>query len=139
MDIQQMNRFQGHIGAIRTCEQISLVSAVLEAGQQIQAVVIETPETAPYLKMGGAVAVLFKETEVILYLPGKTQISEPNQIPAEVDRLEEGTLFTWVGLRTPIGHIGAIIPAESVALLGLIPGKEVIACVKTTEVMLSGQ
>ena len=134
-----MNRFQGHIGAIRTCQQISLVTTILEADHEIQAVVIETPETAPYLKIGGKAAVLFKETEVVLGLPGTLQLSEPNQIPAEVDRLEPGTLFTWVGLRTPIGDIGAVIPAESVALLGLIPGKEVIACVKTTEVMLSGE
>mgnify|MGYP001826517494 FL=1 len=134
-----MNRFQGHIGAIRTCEQISLVTTILETDHEIQAVVIETPETAPYLKTGGKAAVLFKETEVILGLPGTLQLSEPNQIPAEVVRMEPGTLLTWVALRTAFGDIGAIIPAESVALLGLVPGKEVIACVKTTEVMLSGQ
>ncbi len=134
-----MNRLEGHIGAIRTSQQISLVTTVLDAGHEIQAVVIETPETAPYLKNGDRAAVLFKETEVLLYLPGTTQISEPNQIPAEVDKLEAGTLFTWVGLRTPIGDLGAIIPADSVALLGLVPGKKVVACVKTTEVMLSGE
>ncbi|MGB5188978.1 TOBE domain-containing protein [Robiginitalea sp.] len=133
-----MNRLEGHIGAIRTCDQISRVTAVLDAGQEIQAVVIETPETAPYLKKGSKTAVLFKETEVILCLPGNSQISEPNQIPAQVDKMEAGILFTWIGLRTPIGDLGAIIPSESVSLLGLTPGKEVIACVKTTEVMLSG-
>ena len=133
-----MNRFEGHIGAIRTHEQLSQVTAVLTSGLQIQAVVIETPETAAYLKKGGGVFVLFKETELFLCLPGNTGISEPNQIPAVVATIEAGALLTWVGLRTEIGDLGAIIPSDSVKRLRLAPGNEVIACVKTTEVMLSG-
>ena len=134
-----MNRLEGHVGAIRTCDQISQVTVVLPGGHEIRAVVIETPETAAYLQKDGEVAVLFKETEVILCLPGSTQTSEPNQLPARVEDLEQGALFTWVGLETPIGNLGAVIPSESVPFLGLKPGIDVVVCVKTTEVMLSGQ
>jgi molybdopterin-binding protein len=133
-----MNRYEGHIGAIRTHQQLSQVTAVLSGGLQIQAVVIETPETAAYLKPGSDVSVIFKETEVLLCLPGNTGISEPNQIPAQVAVIQAGTLLTWVGLQTAIGDLGAVIPSDAVRLLQLAPGNEVIACVKTTEVMLSG-
>lgn len=133
-----MNRFEGHIGEIRTHEQLSQVSVVLSDGLTIQAMVIETPETASYLDKGGKVSVLFKETEVILCLSGTKGISEPNQIKGNVFAIESGTLLSWVSLKTEIGNIGAVIPSESVVKLGLQKGQAAIACVKTTEVMLSG-
>lgn len=134
-----MNRLEGHIGNIRTRDGISRVTVILAQGCEIRAVVIETPETVDYLREGGQVAVLFKETGVILALPDIGQTSEPNRLPARVEHLEEGTLFTWVGLYSPIGDLGAVIPADSVGSLGLKPGKDVVVCVKTTEIMLSGQ
>jgi molybdopterin-binding protein len=134
-----MNRFDAHIGEVRTHEQLSQVTAVFQSGLKVQAIVIETPETAAYLVEGGSVSVLFKETEVILFLPGHPGISEPNQIPGEVKSMEAGALLTWVCLETEIGDLGAIIPSDSVKHLNLLVGSEAVACIKTTEVMLSGR
>lgn len=132
-----MNKFDGHIGQIRTHEQLSQVTVVLDGGIKVQAIVIETPETAAYLADGGKVSVLFKETEVILCLAGNTGFSEPNQIKGKIKSMETGALLAWVCLQTDIGDIGAVIPSDAIKNLGLDKGKDVIACVKTTEVMLS--
>lgn len=133
-----MNRFEGKIVAIQTHEPFSQVTADLGGGVSLQATVIDTPETAGYLVEGGPVSVHFKETEVILCLPGMPGISEPNLIPGKLTAIENGSLLTWVGLQTGIGSLGAVIPSEAVKQLHLQPGQEVLACVKTTEVMLSG-
>jgi molybdopterin-binding protein len=132
-----MNRFEGHIVAVNTHDPLSRVITDLGGGLRLQATVIETPRTAAYLREGSRVAVHFKETEVILCLPGTPGVSEPNLIPGTLGSIEEGVLLTWVGLQTGIGTLGAVIPSESIRLLHLHPGQEVLACIKTTEVMLS--
>ena len=133
-----MNRFEGTIVAVRTHEPLSRVTVGLGGGVRLQATVIETPLTAPHLTEGSRVAVHFKETEVILLLPGATGLSEPNLISATLSAMEEGVLLSWVGLQTEFGNLGAVIPSESVGQLHLHPGQKVLACIKTTEVMLSG-
>ncbi|MDM9630838.1 TOBE domain-containing protein [Robiginitalea aurantiaca] len=132
-----MNKFDGHIAEIQTHEQLSKVTAVLEGGLRIQAMVIETPDTADYMVEGGKISVHFKETEVILCLPETSGISEPNQVQGIIVSLESGVLLTWVCLQTKIGDIGAVIPSDAVKALDLSIGKKAVACVKTTEVMLS--
>ena len=132
-----MNRFKGHIKVIQTQEPFSRVTTVLEGGIQLQAMVIETPATASYLAEGGHIVVHFKETEVILCLPGNSGISEPNQIQGTVQSIEPGTLLSWVSLQTVLGSVGAVVPSDALKNLGLEVGGEAVACVKTTEVMLS--
>ena len=132
-----MNRFRGHIAAIQTEEQFSGVTIVLEGDIALQAMVIETPASAPYLVEGGDVVVHFKETEVILCLPGDLGLSEPNRLSGTVHSLEPGRLLSWVCLRTTLGDIGAVVPSEAWEKLDLKVGDPAIACIKTTEVMLS--
>lgn len=114
-----------------------MAAVALSGGVEISAIVIETPETAPYLKQGGPISVLFKETEVILSTGKAEQIGIQNRIPGEVRQVETGTLLSKVALVTPMGELEAIIASAELKAMGLAEGDRVTALIKINEVMLS--
>ena len=89
-----MNRLYGKIEEIQVSGHLSQVTISLAKGLQVQAVVIETPETASYLSQGGQIGVLFKETEVILSLGEGCRTSLENQILTQVEAMEAGELLS---------------------------------------------
>ena len=132
-----MNRLYGKIEEIQVSGHLSLVTVFLPGSLQLQAVVIETRETASYLTEGGPIGVLFKETEVILAMGEGGFTSIENQIPAQVERLEEGALLSRVALRCGAGPITAVVAARAASRLGLQPGREVLALIPSSEIMLT--
>lgn len=65
------------------------------------------------------------------------QISARNQLKGTVDSVKEGAVSAIVTLKTQNGEkITATISMESVKELGLTPGKEAVAVIKATEVMI---
>ena len=132
-----MNRLEGNIADILTHGNLSLVSVDLGRGLQIQAIVIERPETAEYLQEGNRIAVLFKETEVILGSPDSTGISVQNRIPIVIMKIHRGRLLSRVQLKSPAGNLEAIVPSDAVSELDLKEAGELTAFVKTNEVMLA--
>ena len=132
-----MNRLEGHIDNIRTHGPLSLVTVSLPGSLQIRAIVIEQPETGSYLNEGKEIAVLFKETEVILCGSGAADLSIQNRIPAAVAHIEAGDLLSRVVLRTGAGAVEAIVPTDSIQAMGLEKGRDLLVLVKTNEVMLS--
>lgn len=60
-----MNRLNGQIAAIDSNSHMSLVDVAV-GDDVFTATLLETPETADYLKVGNKVTLLFKETEVAL-------------------------------------------------------------------------
>ena len=105
---------------------------------QLKAIVIDTPETATYLQSEASVAVLFKETEVIIATAEVPQISLQNRIPASIVSVEKGALLTKLKLQSDAGVLIAIISTDSASRLELQEGKKVIAMIKLNEVMLRG-
>jgi len=99
-------------------------------------IVIETPETAPYLSIGTPIKVMFKETEVIIGKSG-ADISLQNQIPVKVVSIEQGQLLSQLNLQYQEYTLCSIITSNAVKQLQLQPGVEVIAMIKTSEIMLS--
>ncbi len=136
MDIRYVNELQGHIEWIETSGNLRLVKVALEGGQFLKAIVIDTPQDASYLNTEAAVAVVFKETEVIIGLNAQSQISLQNQLPATVVTLERGKLLAKLALRSAAGNFSSIISAAAVEQLGLEVGREVIAMINLNEVML---
>ncbi|WP_442846379.1 TOBE domain-containing protein [Leeuwenhoekiella sp. H156] len=115
---------------------LSLVGVELQNGQLFKAIVIDTPQSASCLKPETAVAVVFKETEVIIGTGTQFQISLQNQIPATIAQLEQGKLLSKLKLETTNGSISAIISSNAVDNLNLELGQEVTAMIKLNEVML---
>lgn len=66
------------------------------------------------------------------------EISARNQLPGTIRSVKEGTVMAEVIVEVDGGHeLVAAITAESVRRLGLVPGKRVVAVVKSTEVMIA--
>ena len=132
-----MNTTTGHITHIESTAHLSVVRVQLSDTITIKTIVVETPETASYLKLQQQVNVYFKETEVILALPNACTTSIENKIPATISSIENGSLLSTVSLQTSIGTINALISTPAVQNLNLMPQQEVIALIKMNEIMLS--
>ncbi|MEC7783928.1 MAG: TOBE domain-containing protein [Bacteroidota bacterium] len=133
-----MNSFNGNIKTIQVNGNLSLVLVEVTPKLQLKAIVIDTPETAAYLQSEASVAVLFKETEVIIGTAEVPQISLQNRIPASIVSVEKGALLTKLKLQSDAGGLIAIISTDSASRLELQEGKKVIAMIKLNEVMLRG-
>ncbi len=131
-----MNNLSGQIEQISTEGNLSLVQVNCE-GTMLSAIVIETPKTAPYLRVGNHVNLVFKETEVVLGKGLHHQVSMQNKLPGKVVSVESGKLLSRLVLDTTAGQIISVITTNAVSNLSLKKGSEVMAMIKTNEIMLS--
>ncbi len=130
-----MNELNGHIKEIKYSKSISLVK--VEVDQVLfSAIVIDTPETAHYLKIGHPVKVVFKETEVVIALEKNLPISLQNRMVGKIKALDKDELLCRLTIETKLGLITSIITANAVKQLNLSLGQEICAMVKTNEIML---
>ncbi|MEN7551730.1 TOBE domain-containing protein [Rapidithrix thailandica] len=132
-----MNSLHGHIEEINVSGCLSLVFIRLHPEVKVEVIVIETPETASYLKTGNPIKLLFKETEVILGTDEHPAISLQNKITGPVKKIERGTILSKVVLYTVVGEVTAIISTNALEQLALEEGMEVVAMIKLNEIMLS--
>ncbi|MBT8253871.1 MAG: TOBE domain-containing protein [Flavobacteriaceae bacterium] len=132
-----MNKINGHIENIEVCDGLSIASVRADANLLLKAIVIETPETVPYLKIGHKITLVFKETEVIIATGDVLSISLQNKIPASIQNLTIGKLLCRLELNTSVGKVVSIISSNAVKQLGLTKGTSVTAMIKLNEVMLS--
>lgn len=132
-----MNSFKGIISEIKVNQDMSLVSIDMGHNIHLRTIIIETPATASYLKLGNSIKVLFKETEVVLGLGTMGQVSLQNKIEGTVVSIVEGALISKVNVTTPLGEIVSIISAKAVEDLNIMKGLSVTAMVKLNEIMLA--
>lgn len=131
-----MNSLKGEIEHIEISGNLSLVG--IKVGEcQFKSIVVETPETVDYLRVGGAVDVLFKETEVIIAIGDNLQISLRNKMISTITSIEKGKLLAKLVLQTNAGEVISIITSNAVDNLNLKEGSEVMAMVKTNEILLA--
>lgn len=135
-----MNVLPGEIIGIDTEEGISLVKIRLET-LVFTSIVLDTPADNPYLVMGHAVNLLFKETEVIIARSPIT-VSVRNRIECSIKKIRPGKLLcelelVLAGMDTGHYEIRSIITSEACRQLELKENDKVIALIKTNEVSLS--
>jgi molybdopterin-binding protein len=131
-----MNNLKGNIASITVQEKMSLVK--VKSGQVLfTVIVIDTPESASYLKEGNTVNLIFKETEVIIGKGTAFAISLQNRIVGKLKFIRSGALLSKLVVDTELGEIASIITSNAVNDLGLLVGDEVTVMVKTSEMMLS--
>jgi len=131
-----MNKLQGTIYQIQSQDSLSLVKVTVDE-LNLTAIVIDTPQTADYLKVGQVVQVMFKETEVVIGKGDTQAISLQNQLPGQVAAIEKGSLLCKLKVSTKVGEITSIITTRAVEQLALELGSAVVAMIKTNEMMLS--
>lgn len=131
-----MNSLKGEIEHIDISGNLSLVG--IKVGDcKFKSIVVDTPETVDYLRVGGAVDVLFKETEVIIGIGDNMQISLRNKMISTIISIEKGKLLAKLVLQTNSGEVISIITSNAVDNLNLKEGLQVMAMVKTNEILLS--
>ena len=131
-----MNRLTGRIVAVESNSHMSLVDVAV--GEEVlSATLLETPATAIYLKVGQAVTLLFKETEVSLAKELSGLITLRNRVAVTVVSIERGTILSAVKLDYRGLPIISIVTTRGVDRLSLVVGDSVDALVKANEMVLS--
>lgn len=133
-----MNQLTGQITAIESNHHVSLVDVTVE-GEVFSATLLETPETAPYLRLGQPVTMLFKETEVSLAKNLSGLITLRNRFPVTITEIERGTIMSAVRLAYCGLPLTSVVTTRSLDKLGLVPGDIVEALVKANEVVLKAE
>ncbi|WP_457616698.1 TOBE domain-containing protein [Lutibacter sp.] len=131
-----MNILKGKIENINSNHQLSIIYINVN-NNRLTAIIIDTPKTAKYLKIGKEVQVIFKETEVIIGKGISHQISMQNKIEGTIKSINCGDLLCKITLKTAVGDIVSIITSNAVKQLGLEKNTLVTAMIKTNEIMLS--
>ncbi|WP_109851156.1 molybdopterin-binding protein [Aquimarina sp. AU58] len=131
-----MNVLQGEIMSIKTNGSLSLVT-VHVGTINFNTIIIETPDTASYLKQGNHIKMIFKETEVIVGKGVEHSLSIQNKAIGEIINIKKGTLLSTLTIDSTVGHLTAIITSDAVDQLQLEIGEKITAMIKTTEIMLS--
>ena len=131
-----MNILKGIIEKLTIHGKLTLINLKVK-GVLMSAIVIDTPDTAPYLKTGNEITVLFKETEVIMATGNTDQISLRNKFYGTIDKIETNEILSKLTINTSVGKIKSIITTNAVNQLQLKKNIEVTAMVKTNEIMLS--
>lgn len=130
-----MNRLNGKIVAIDHNRHMSLVDVAV-GDDVFTATLLETPETADYLRVGADVALLFKETEVSLAKNLSGLISLRNRLPVVVRSIERGDILSAVELDYAGQTLVSVITTRGVDRLQLMIGDMVEALVKANEIAL---
>lgn len=132
-----MNSFIGEITAIEQEESLSLIS--VRVGEiPFTSIVIDSPDTAPYLHIGNKIQVLFKESEVLIgKIISNYDISLQNKISCTIKAIDKGKLLSKIELESAIGKVVSIITTNAVMKLQLREAEVVTAMVKTNEIMLA--
>lgn len=131
-----MNVLSGKISSVTPSGELSLVKIDCR-GVMISAIVIDTPDAAPYLKADRTIKLLFKETEVIIGKGYEHQISLQNRLDGEITHIQQGELLSKVTIAARPGPVTSIITTNAVKQLGLATGTEASALIKTNEIMLA--
>ena len=131
-----MNILKGNISEIQSFEGISLVK-VKSHDFIFSSIVLDTPDSADYLKESQAVKIIFKETEVIISKDLNPKISVQNQIPCIVKSVKKGIILSQINLLADQQNIQSIITSNACEQLNLKENDNVIALIKTNEVSLS--
>ena len=131
-----MNTLTGVISNVKQSNHLTMVEVDV-SGISLKSIVLETEGSSSHLKIGSEIKVLFKETEVVLAKGSLPLISLQNRIEGAVIKVEAGELLSRVIMNTTVGEIHSVITSASVNRLEIVPGDQLIALIKTNEVMLA--
>jgi len=131
-----MNKLKGNIEYVKSHDGLSLIE-VRVGDVSLKSVVITDSSENSFLKEGELVELLFKETELIISTDENPSISLQNQLKCTIDSIKKGEVLSQIYLDFNSNKISSIITTNSVERLGLSEGKNVVAMIKTNEIMIS--
>jgi len=131
-----MNILEGVIEEITVNKALSL-AGIRVGDTRFTAIIIDTPDTVSYLKIGNPIHVIFKEMEVIIGKGTGHPISLRNKLVGRIHDIQSGELLSKVMVDTSAGRIISVITTNAVKQLELKKGCEVTAMIKTNEILIS--
>ncbi len=131
-----MNRLSGKITVIKSNGHLSLVEISIK-DDLFKSIIIETQESAPFLKAGIPINIMFKETEVSVAKELSGRISLQNKIDCTIENIERGELLSKVILNYKGSVVVSVITTGAVEQLELSPGDKVKALIKTNEMIIT--
>ena len=131
-----MNTLSGKIKDVKTDGHLSLVEIIIN-DDIFKSILIETPDSVPFLKIGESINILFKETEVSIAKDLTGRISLQNRMECTIKNIEEGKLLSKIILDYKGVRVISVITTGAVHELQLRPGDKVKALIKTNEVIIA--
>lgn len=131
------NRFDATVESVTPGPAMTTVHARLSGGQNITAAITSDAATDLGLKVGVAVQILVKSTEVSVSLDAIERVSIRNLLPGRITSVDHGEVMTIAKIEIAGGDIlTAAITKESAEELNLTEGLNVTAMVKSTDVAI---
>lgn len=139
MKVSARNAFQGTVSAIQPGTVNAEISLKTKGGDTLVAVVTAGSVKSLGLSVGTNVVALVKAPWVMLATSnGKRSFSARNQLTGKVSTLVKGAVNAEVGVTLPGGtEVFAVVTNEAVKALNLAPGKEAVAIIKASDVILA--
>ncbi len=131
-----MNTLTGKITSIKSNEHMSIIDMETSGGM-IKTVIIETPRTASFLRIGSPVSIMFKESEVSIAKNFSGMISLQNKLSCNIKEIIKGSLLSRIVLNCMGNIISSVITTAAVEQLDLKENDEVTALVKTNEIIIA--
>ena len=137
MSLSIRNQIPGTVTSVTPGEVMATVKTRLTGGQDITAAITLEAVKELGLAEGSAVRAMVKSTEVSLATGPVAGLSIRNQIPGTITDVATGGAMATVKITVKGGELTAAITRDAVTDLGLAPGTEVTALIKSTEVSLA--
>lgn len=131
-----MNCLDGQIINLISDKSMTIID-VNVSGASLKTIIIETPASATFLKIGNHLNVMFKETEVNIAKDLSGKISLQNRLSCSVKSINKGKLLSHINLNFHSNNISAIITTSDAENLELKENDTVLALIKTTEIMVA--
>ena len=137
MKLSARNQFAGTVAKV-TEGAVNGIVTIDVNGTPVSATISMAAIRELGLKVGGEKAyAVIKATEVMVGLGGHLPLSARNQFPGKVLSVEKGAVNSIVRMEVLGGNtLSATISNMAVAELGLDAGKEALAVIKATSVMV---
>jgi molybdopterin-binding protein len=130
-----MNKLTGHIIKQSKVDDLCLLEIDVDS-VVLKSIIIEE-QLESFYRLGDCVNLLFNETEVILTKNSSIEISLQNRLICKVESIEQGQLLSVVKMKFNTVFISSIITTNSLERLNINVEDEVLAMIKTNEIMLS--
>ncbi len=131
-----MNVLIGKIEKVNSNDYMSIIEMSVN-NELLKTIVIETPSTAPFLKTGNRIKIMFKETEVSIAKDFSGGISLQNKIKCNIKEIKKGKLLSYILLDFNGIEISSVITSTAVDQLKLKINNTVTALIKTNEIIIS--
>jgi molybdate transport system regulatory protein len=129
-----MNKIKGKITEIESDNYISIVGVDTEIGK-FYSLIVETPKTANYLKIGNKVNLLFKETEVEI-LRNCFFEKKLNTFEGKISKINTGKVLSKVFIKVKNLNITSVSATKGIELLEVKENENINFYIKPNEIVI---